>query len=144
MESEFHKQNEGESLPGTELKESWRVAKVPENDKFQYTYFAKVPFIRPGSVVGDLWWLAGGHVFGGQVHNYQEAYEKHDGTFRKFKGKLASQNSSALENKLAEFEDGGLALRLICSHLLADPTSATMFLNVGFLAASAFSATTAA
>ncbi|KAL6138741.1 hypothetical protein ACLB2K_064020 [Fragaria x ananassa] len=31
---------EGEPLPGTELKESWRVAKVPENDKFQYTYFA--------------------------------------------------------------------------------------------------------
>ncbi|KAH7280187.1 hypothetical protein KP509_37G055300 [Ceratopteris richardii] len=31
---------EGEPLPGTELKEVWRVADVPENDKFQYTYFA--------------------------------------------------------------------------------------------------------
>ncbi|CAN6471768.1 unnamed protein product [Victoria cruziana] len=31
---------EGEPLPGTELKEVWRVAEVPENDKFQYTYFA--------------------------------------------------------------------------------------------------------
>ncbi|XP_062003546.1 oxysterol-binding protein-related protein 3A-like [Rosa rugosa] len=31
---------EGEPLPGTELKESWKVAEVPENDKFQYTYFA--------------------------------------------------------------------------------------------------------
>ena len=29
--------------------------------------------------------------------------------------------------QLAEFEDGGLALRLICSHLLADPTSATIY-----------------
>lgn len=31
---------EGEPLPGTELKEAWRVAKAPENDKFNYTYFA--------------------------------------------------------------------------------------------------------
>ncbi|KAJ4970321.1 hypothetical protein NE237_003420 [Protea cynaroides] len=31
---------EGEPLPGTELKEVWRVADVAENDKFQYTYFA--------------------------------------------------------------------------------------------------------
>ncbi|OWM66782.1 hypothetical protein CDL15_Pgr010435 [Punica granatum] len=31
---------EGEPLPGTELKEVWHVAPVPENDKFQYTYFA--------------------------------------------------------------------------------------------------------
>ncbi|PSS23765.1 Oxysterol-binding protein-related protein like [Actinidia chinensis var. chinensis] len=31
---------EGEPLPGTELKEAWKVAEVPENDKFQYTYFA--------------------------------------------------------------------------------------------------------
>ncbi|EXC30973.1 hypothetical protein L484_021273 [Morus notabilis] len=31
---------EGEPLPGAELKEVWRIAKVPENDKFQYTYFA--------------------------------------------------------------------------------------------------------
>ncbi|KAI4354503.1 hypothetical protein L6164_003357 [Bauhinia variegata] len=31
---------EGEPLPGTELKESWRVAEAPKNDKFQYTYFA--------------------------------------------------------------------------------------------------------
>uniref|UniRef100_A0A1D1Y8X1 Oxysterol-binding protein-related protein 3A n=1 Tax=Anthurium amnicola TaxID=1678845 RepID=A0A1D1Y8X1_9ARAE len=31
---------DGESLPGTELKEVWRVAAVPENDKFQYTHFA--------------------------------------------------------------------------------------------------------
>ncbi|XP_074592808.1 oxysterol-binding protein-related protein 3C-like [Curcuma longa] len=31
---------EGEPLPGTELKEIWRVAAVPEKDKFQYTYFA--------------------------------------------------------------------------------------------------------
>ncbi|KAG5515284.1 hypothetical protein RHGRI_036355 [Rhododendron griersonianum] len=31
---------EGEPLPGTELKEAWRIAAVPENDKFQYTYFA--------------------------------------------------------------------------------------------------------
>ncbi|CAL2275421.1 unnamed protein product [Prunus armeniaca] len=29
----------------------------------------------------------------------QEAYEKRDGTFRKFKDKLASQNPSAFENK---------------------------------------------
>ncbi|KAK9154317.1 hypothetical protein Sjap_001797 [Stephania japonica] len=31
---------EGEPLPGTELKEVWRVSEMPENDKFQYTYFA--------------------------------------------------------------------------------------------------------
>lgn len=31
--------------------------------------------------------------------------------------------------QLAEFEDGGLALRLICFHLIADPTSATTFLK---------------
>ncbi|KAA8549281.1 hypothetical protein F0562_000965 [Nyssa sinensis] len=31
---------EGEPLPGTELKEVWRVAAAPQNDKFQYTYFA--------------------------------------------------------------------------------------------------------
>ncbi|XP_010910048.1 oxysterol-binding protein-related protein 3A [Elaeis guineensis] len=31
---------EGEPLPGTELKEVWRVAATPENDKYQYTYFA--------------------------------------------------------------------------------------------------------
>ncbi|XP_057436942.1 oxysterol-binding protein-related protein 3A-like [Lotus japonicus] len=31
---------EGEPLPGTELKEAWRVAETPKNDKFQYTYFA--------------------------------------------------------------------------------------------------------
>ncbi|KAJ7950301.1 Oxysterol-binding family protein [Quillaja saponaria] len=31
---------EGEPLPGTELKEAWRVADAPKNDKFQYTYFA--------------------------------------------------------------------------------------------------------
>ncbi|KAK3034282.1 hypothetical protein RJ639_032217 [Escallonia herrerae] len=31
---------EGEPLSGTEMKEVWRVADVPENDKFQYTYFA--------------------------------------------------------------------------------------------------------
>jgi len=31
---------EGEPLPGTELKEVWRVAATPPNDKFQYTYFA--------------------------------------------------------------------------------------------------------
>ncbi|KAG6485905.1 hypothetical protein ZIOFF_054472 [Zingiber officinale] len=31
---------EGEPLPGTELKEVWRVAAAPEKDKFQYTYFA--------------------------------------------------------------------------------------------------------
>ncbi|KAK1299163.1 Oxysterol-binding protein-related protein 3C [Acorus calamus] len=31
---------EGEPLSGTELKEVWRVAPVPENDKFQYTHFA--------------------------------------------------------------------------------------------------------
>ncbi|GFP90135.1 oxysterol-binding protein-related protein 3a [Phtheirospermum japonicum] len=32
--------SEGEPLPGSELKEVWRVADVPKNDKFQYTYFA--------------------------------------------------------------------------------------------------------
>uniref|UniRef100_A0A2P2LDM3 Oxysterol binding protein n=3 Tax=Rhizophora mucronata TaxID=61149 RepID=A0A2P2LDM3_RHIMU len=31
---------EGEPCPGTELKEVWRVADAPKNDKFQYTYFA--------------------------------------------------------------------------------------------------------
>ncbi|KAI3835765.1 hypothetical protein MKW92_025113 [Papaver armeniacum] len=31
---------EGEPLPGTELKEVWKVADAPENDKFQYTHFA--------------------------------------------------------------------------------------------------------
>lgn len=31
---------EGEPLPGTELKEVWRVADLPKNDKFQYTQFA--------------------------------------------------------------------------------------------------------
>ncbi|GLT92559.1 hypothetical protein SLE2022_103910 [Rubroshorea leprosula] len=31
---------EGEPLPGTELKEVWRVADAPKDDKFQYTYFA--------------------------------------------------------------------------------------------------------
>ncbi|XP_021888365.1 oxysterol-binding protein-related protein 3A-like [Carica papaya] len=31
---------EGEPLPGTELKEVWRVADAPKEDKFQYTYFA--------------------------------------------------------------------------------------------------------
>ncbi|WOL20352.1 oxysterol-binding protein-related protein 3A-like [Canna indica] len=31
---------EGEPLPGSELKEVWRVAAAPKNDKFQYTYFA--------------------------------------------------------------------------------------------------------
>uniref|UniRef100_A0A7N0UJU2 Oxysterol-binding protein n=1 Tax=Kalanchoe fedtschenkoi TaxID=63787 RepID=A0A7N0UJU2_KALFE len=31
---------EGEPLPGTELKEVFRVADVPKDDKYQYTYFA--------------------------------------------------------------------------------------------------------
>ncbi|KAL0417872.1 UNVERIFIED_CONTAM: Oxysterol-binding protein-related protein 3C [Sesamum radiatum] len=31
---------EGEPLPGTEMKEVWRVATAPPNDKFQFTYFA--------------------------------------------------------------------------------------------------------
>ncbi|KAI8560514.1 hypothetical protein RHMOL_Rhmol04G0262300 [Rhododendron molle] len=31
---------EGEPLPGTKLKEVWRVAEAPKDDKFQYTYFA--------------------------------------------------------------------------------------------------------
>lgn len=31
---------EGEPMPGTELKEAWRLADIPENDKFQYTHFA--------------------------------------------------------------------------------------------------------
>ncbi|XP_050211403.1 oxysterol-binding protein-related protein 3B-like [Mercurialis annua] len=31
---------EGEPRPGTELKEVWRVAETPKNDKFQYTHFA--------------------------------------------------------------------------------------------------------
>ncbi|KAI3887428.1 hypothetical protein MKW92_050814 [Papaver armeniacum] len=30
----------GVPLPGIQLKEVWRVSDVPENDKFQYTYFA--------------------------------------------------------------------------------------------------------
>ncbi|KAE8661100.1 Oxysterol-binding protein-related protein 3A [Hibiscus syriacus] len=32
--------SDGEPLPGSELKKSWRVADAPKNDKFQYTYFA--------------------------------------------------------------------------------------------------------
>ncbi|KAG4921894.1 hypothetical protein JHK82_050852 [Glycine max] len=32
--------SEGEPLPGTELKEIWRVADAPKKDKFQYTHFA--------------------------------------------------------------------------------------------------------
>jgi hypothetical protein len=32
--------SEGEPLPGTQLEEVWRVADLPENDKFQYTHFA--------------------------------------------------------------------------------------------------------
>ncbi|XP_057864878.1 oxysterol-binding protein-related protein 3A [Cryptomeria japonica] len=32
--------SEGEPLPGTDLKEVWKVADVPKNDKYQYTYFA--------------------------------------------------------------------------------------------------------
>ncbi|XP_044486945.1 oxysterol-binding protein-related protein 3A-like [Mangifera indica] len=32
--------SDGEPLPGTELKEVWRVADAPKNDKYQYTYFA--------------------------------------------------------------------------------------------------------
>ncbi|CAM6114939.1 unnamed protein product [Calypogeia fissa] len=31
---------EGEPLPNTELKEVWKVAEAPKNDKYQYTYFA--------------------------------------------------------------------------------------------------------
>ncbi|XP_010490625.1 PREDICTED: oxysterol-binding protein-related protein 3A [Camelina sativa] len=31
---------EGEPLPGTELKEVWKVAEAPKNDKYQYTHFA--------------------------------------------------------------------------------------------------------
>ncbi|KAI3800869.1 hypothetical protein L1987_28968 [Smallanthus sonchifolius] len=31
---------DGEPLPGTDLKEVWKVAEAPENDKFQYTHFA--------------------------------------------------------------------------------------------------------
>ncbi|KMT11089.1 hypothetical protein BVRB_5g111740 [Beta vulgaris subsp. vulgaris] len=31
---------EGEPLPGTQMKEVWRVADVPKNDKHDYTYFA--------------------------------------------------------------------------------------------------------
>lgn len=31
---------EGEPLPGTDLKEAWRVAEAPKNDRFQYTHFA--------------------------------------------------------------------------------------------------------
>ncbi|PWA51032.1 oxysterol-binding protein [Artemisia annua] len=30
----------GEPLPGTDLKEVWKVAEAPANDKFQYTHFA--------------------------------------------------------------------------------------------------------
>ncbi|KAK9923659.1 hypothetical protein M0R45_032066 [Rubus argutus] len=58
--------------------------------------------MKPGSVVGDFWSLARGHVFGGQVHNSQEAYEKRNGIFRKFQDKLASQNSSTLKNKIPD------------------------------------------
>ncbi|KAK6126075.1 hypothetical protein DH2020_040189 [Rehmannia glutinosa] len=32
--------SEGEPIPGSELKEVWRAADAPKNDKFQYTYFA--------------------------------------------------------------------------------------------------------
>ncbi|KAL8036641.1 hypothetical protein ABFS82_12G168100 [Erythranthe guttata] len=32
--------SEGEPTPGSELKEVWRAAEAPKNDKFQYTYFA--------------------------------------------------------------------------------------------------------
>ncbi|KAJ8899732.1 hypothetical protein K2173_019431 [Erythroxylum novogranatense] len=32
---------EGEPSPGTELKEVWRVADAPKNDKFQFTHFAQ-------------------------------------------------------------------------------------------------------
>ncbi|EEF30051.1 oxysterol-binding protein-related protein 3A [Ricinus communis] len=31
---------EGEPRPGTELKEVWRVAEAPKNDKYQFTHFA--------------------------------------------------------------------------------------------------------
>uniref|UniRef100_A0A804MBV9 Uncharacterized protein n=1 Tax=Zea mays TaxID=4577 RepID=A0A804MBV9_MAIZE len=31
---------EGDPLPGTELKEIWRVAPAPQNDGYQYTHFA--------------------------------------------------------------------------------------------------------
>ncbi|KAM7262527.1 hypothetical protein ACFE04_000210 [Oxalis oulophora] len=31
---------EGEPLPGTDLKEVWRVADTPKNDKYQFTHFA--------------------------------------------------------------------------------------------------------
>ncbi|KAJ4893205.1 Oxysterol-binding protein-related protein 3B [Raphanus sativus] len=31
---------EGEPLPGTELKEVWKLADVPKDDKYQYTHFA--------------------------------------------------------------------------------------------------------
>ncbi|KAL1200559.1 Oxysterol-binding protein-related protein 3A [Cardamine amara subsp. amara] len=31
---------EGEPLPGTELKQVWKVAEAPKNDKYQYTHFA--------------------------------------------------------------------------------------------------------
>ncbi|KAF7049534.1 hypothetical protein CFC21_058055 [Triticum aestivum] len=31
---------EGDPLPGTELKEVWKAAPAPPNDKYQYTYFA--------------------------------------------------------------------------------------------------------
>ncbi|KAK6152456.1 hypothetical protein DH2020_015091 [Rehmannia glutinosa] len=32
--------SEGEPIPGSELKEVWRAADAPKNDKFQFTYFA--------------------------------------------------------------------------------------------------------
>ncbi|KAH6798156.1 Oxysterol-binding family protein [Perilla frutescens var. hirtella] len=32
--------SEGEPTPGSELKEVWRAADAPQNDKFQYTHFA--------------------------------------------------------------------------------------------------------
>ncbi|XP_071718554.1 oxysterol-binding protein-related protein 3C-like [Rutidosis leptorrhynchoides] len=32
--------SDGEPLPGTDLKEVWKVAETPANDKFQYTHFA--------------------------------------------------------------------------------------------------------
>lgn len=31
---------EGEPLPGTQLKEAWKLADAPKNDKYQYTHFA--------------------------------------------------------------------------------------------------------
>ncbi|KAF9598670.1 hypothetical protein IFM89_029920 [Coptis chinensis] len=32
--------SEGEPLPGSEMKEVWKIADIPQNDKFQYTHFA--------------------------------------------------------------------------------------------------------